>query len=229
MNASANIISSPVSLQGASFISFIIAVKAPATKAAYELSLKRYLNHIKKTSTDDLLVNIQNPRLIESQIIDYIMSLRKSGVSYRTIQFLIAPIFTFYQLNDVLLNRKKVSRYLGEYKRAVKDRAYTSEQILTALQTADARMRMILLILSSAGARIGSLPDLVLGNLTKLSAYGLYKIDFYEGTNHEYYSFTTREAAAGIENYLSYRQRSGEKITFNEKTQTWEPYDAPLI
>jgi hypothetical protein len=90
-------------------------------------------------------------------------------------------------------------------------------------------MRMILLILSSAGARIGSLPDLVLGNLTKLSAYGLYKIDFYEGTNHEYYSFTTREAAAGIENYLSYRQRSGEKITFNEKTQTWEPYDAPLI
>jgi hypothetical protein len=230
MNASANIISSsPVSLQGASFMSFINAVKAPATKAAYELSLKRYLNHIKKTSTDDLLVNAQNPRLIESQIIDYIMSLKKSGVLYRTIQFLIAPIFTFYQLNDVLLNRKKVSRYLGEYKRAVKDRAYTSEQLLTALQTADARMRMILLILSSTGARIGSLPDLVLGNLTKLPAYGLYKIDFYEGTNHEYYSFTTREAAAGIDSYLSYRQRCGEKITFNEKTQTWEPYDAPLI
>jgi hypothetical protein len=181
MNASANIISSsPVSLQGASFMSFINAVKAPATKAAYELSLKRYLNHNKKTSTDDLLVNAQNPRLIESQIIDYIMSLKKSGVLYRTIQFLIAPIFTFYQLNDVLLNRKKVSRYLGEYKRAVNDRAYTSEQLLTALQTADPRMRMILLILSSTGARIGSLPDLVLGNLTKLPAYGLYKIDFYQ-------------------------------------------------
>jgi hypothetical protein len=75
MNASANIISqSPVSLQGASFMSFINAVKAPATKAAYELSLKRYLNHIKKTSTDDLLLNSNNPRLIESQIIDYIMS-----------------------------------------------------------------------------------------------------------------------------------------------------------
>jgi hypothetical protein len=127
------------------------------------------------------------------------------------------------------LNRKKISRYLGEYKRVVRDKAYTSEQLLTALQTADARMRMILLILSSTGARIGSLPDLVLGNLTKLPAYGLYKIDFYEGTNHEYYSFTTRETAAAIENYLSYRQRCGEKITFNEKTQTWEPYDAPLI
>ena len=67
-------------LQGVSFMNFINAVKAPATKAAYQLSLKQYLNHIKKTSTDDLLLNAASPRLIESQIIDYIMSLRNIGV-----------------------------------------------------------------------------------------------------------------------------------------------------
>jgi hypothetical protein len=123
------------------------------------------------------------------------MSLRENGESYSTMQFLIAPIFTFYQLNDVVLNRKKVSRYLGEYKRIVKDGAYNTGQIGAALQNADARMRMIILILGSTGARIGSLSSLVLGNLTKIPQYNLYKIVFYEGTNNEYYTFTTRECA----------------------------------
>jgi hypothetical protein len=218
-----------VPFHGTSYRNFINAIKSPATKAGYETSLKRYLNHIKKTGIDDLLVNTE-PRYIESQIIDYIMSLRDNGVSYATMLFLITPIFTFYQLNDVMLNRKKVSRYLGEYKRVVRDAAYTTEQIQAALQNADTRIRMILLILSSTGARIGSLPSLVLGNLTKLPNYGLYRIVFYENSNNEYYSFTTRECAlTGIDNYLSYRQRCGEKISFNESTQKWEPSYIPLL
>lgn len=218
-----------VPFHGTSYRNFINAIKSPATKAGYETSLKRYLNHIKKTGIDDLLLNTE-PRYIESQIIDYIMSLRDNGVSYATMLFLITPIFTFYQLNDVMLNRKKVSRYLGEYKRVVRDAAYTTEQIQAALQNADTRIRMILLILSSTGARIGSLPSLVLGNLTKLPNYGLYRIVFYENSNNEYYSFTTRECAlTGIDNYLSYRQRCGEKISFNESTQKWEPSYIPLL
>jgi hypothetical protein len=65
--------------------------------------------------------------------------------------------------------------------------------------------------------------------LTKIPE-GLYKITFYEGTNHEYYTSTTRECAqTGIDSYLLYRQRCGEKLTFNQKTNRWEPEDAPLI
>jgi integrase len=181
-------------LEGTTYQNFINAIKSPQTRTAYNVSMKRYLNHIKQQSTDDILSNT-NPRYIESQIIDYIMSLRNSGVSYATIQFLVAPIFTFYQPNDVVLNRKKVSRYLGEYKRVVKDGAYTTEQIQQMLQTADIRMRLIILLLSSTGARVGSLPGLVLGNLTKLPDHGLYRITFYDGTNNEYYTFTTAEGA----------------------------------
>ena len=66
--------------------------------------------------------------------------------------------------------------------------------------------------------------------MTKKQEYGLYKITFYEGTNNEYYSFTTREAAeTGITPYLLYRQRCGEKISFNQNTNKWEPEDTPLI
>ncbi len=217
-------------LEGTTYQNFINAIKSPATKEGYETSLIRYLNHIKQKTPDDLLVHAASPRYIESQIIDYIMSLRNNQVGYATIQHLIAPIFTFYQLNDVVLNRKKVSRYMGEYKRVVKDRPYTTEQIQQALQTADVRVRMVILLLSSTGARIGSLPSLTLGNLTKIPQYNLYKIVFYEGTNNEYYTFTTRECAlTGIDNYLSYRQRCGEKLTFNPQFQKWEPDNTPLI
>jgi integrase len=206
------------------------AIKSPATKKGYENSIRRYLNHIKKSQLDDLLIDRDNPRHIESQLIDYIMSLRNQGVAYSTIKFLIAPIFTFYSLNDVYPNRKKVSRYLGEYKRKVKDGTYTTEQIQAALQTADARMRMILLILASSGCRIGALPSLKLGHLTKIADYNLYKIVFYEDTNNEYYSFTTRECAlTGIDNYLEYRKRCGEKLSFNPNMNRWEPSNTPLV
>jgi hypothetical protein len=187
------------------------------------------MNFIRITKVDSLL-ETNSPKVIEAQLIDYIMSLRKDGVSYSTIKYLVAPIFTFYQLNDVLLNKKKVFRYLGEFKRVVKDKAYTTEQIRQALQNADQRMRMIILLLASTGCRIGALPALTLGNLTKIPDCSLYKITLYEGTNNEYYTFCTREAAqTGIDPYLLYRQRCGEKLSFNQDLNRWEPEDAPLI
>jgi hypothetical protein len=159
------------------------------------------------------------------------MSLRNDGISYNTIKYLLASIFTFYQLNDVVLNKKKVHHYLGEYKRVVKDTAYTTEQIQQALQYADQRMSMIILLLASTVFfTVGALPSLTLGNLTKMPDYGLYRITFYEGTNNEYYTFTTRECAkTGIDNYLNYRQRCGEKIALSSNLNRWEPEDTPLI
>ena len=122
-------------LQGKTYMQFINAIKSPATQEGYRNSLRRYLAYLKLKEVDGLLLHAPDPKYIESQIIDYIMSLRNSGISYATIQFLVAPIFTFYQLNDIVLNKKKIARYYGEYKRVVRDQAYSTEQIQTVLQT----------------------------------------------------------------------------------------------
>jgi hypothetical protein len=116
--------------ESTSYLNFVNAIRSPATKTVYINSLKRYMNYIKVTEVDSLLETTSNnsPKVIESQLIDYIMSLRNDGIAYSTIKYLLAPIFTFYQLNDVSLNKKKVFRYLGEYKRVVKDKAYTTAQ-----------------------------------------------------------------------------------------------------
>jgi site-specific recombinase XerD len=182
------------SLKGTAYDSFVNALRSPETKRVYVNSLRRYMKHLKITDIDKLVTT--NSKVIEAHLIDYVMSLRQDGIAYATIQHLIAPVFTFYQLNDVIVNRKKVQRYLGEHKRVVKDKAYSIEQIGQALQNADSRMRMIILLLASTGCRVGALPSLTLGNLTKLPDVGLYKVTFYEGTNNEYYSFCTRECAS---------------------------------
>ena len=230
-SSSSNIVSQPqpqILLQGKTFDNFINAIKSPKSREGYTTSLKRYLNHLKLRQLDDLLNNA-NPRYIESQIIDYIMTLRNDGLAYASVQFMIAPIMTFYSLNDIVLNRKKISRYFGEYKRVVKDHAYTAEEINKALQTADQRMKLIILLLTSTGQRIGSLSALTLGSLTRIEDYGVYKVTIYEGTNNEYYTFTTREFANAYEDYMAYRQRCGEKISFNNETKKWEPEQIPLI
>jgi integrase len=114
------------------------------------------MKHLKITDTDELLkTNV--PKVIESHLVDYIISLRKDGVSYAFMKHAVAPIFTFYQLKDILLNRKKIARYFGECKRITKDKAYNTEQIQQALATADHRMGMIILLLASTGYRLGTI------------------------------------------------------------------------
>jgi hypothetical protein len=71
------------------------------------------MNHLKITNTDDLLLHQQDKKVIESPLIDYIMSLRQDGIAHATIKHLVALILTFYVRNDVpSINRKKVFDYL---------------------------------------------------------------------------------------------------------------------
>ena len=116
-------------MQGVNYTNFIDGIRSPASKKGYRNSIARYCRYLKLTKVDDLMLHSSNPKLIEEQIKGYIKSLEHEGVSYATRKFLIAPIFSFYHLNDVLLNRRRVSRYLGEFNRVVKDSAYTTEQI----------------------------------------------------------------------------------------------------
>ena len=119
----------------------------------------------------------------------------------------------FCEMNDLVLNWKKISQYIGEYQRVAKDRAYKHEEIKTLVDSADLRMKVILLLMASSGMRIGAIPDL------KLKHVSGNKITIYENTKEEYYTFITDECRQVLDAYLDYRIRSGEKL--NE--------DAPLI
>jgi integrase len=116
-------------------------------------------------------------------------------------------------MNDVVLNWKKINSFIGIKMRTVKDRAYTRDEIRKILEKCDERKKVMILLQSSAGLRVGALSDLKIKSLVKSEKYGLYKILVYEGTPDEYFCFCTPECTSAIDNYLQYRILYGEKIT----------------
>jgi hypothetical protein len=52
-------------------------------------------------------------------------------------------------------------------------------------EKADQRGRVTILLMSSAGMRVGALPHVEIRNLDKIEEYQLYKITVYEGEDEE--------------------------------------------
>jgi integrase len=158
-------------------------------------------------------------RQVEDQIIEYIKYLnntRKLGSA--TIHLSLFAIFNFYSINRINLDRKYVTKFAPTRRKLHKDAAYTHEQILQLLNSPsiDLKQRVIVLLLASTGMRIGALPGMAIGALTKIQLQDypshLYKITVYEGEPEQYYCFCSFECAAMVDQYLDYRQRFGEVL-----------------
>jgi integrase len=59
-------------------------------------------------------------------------------------------------MNEIELNWFKISKYLGEPTKVVRDRSYTTEEIQHILTKCDERMRVVILLLASTGIRLGA-------------------------------------------------------------------------
>ena len=166
-------------------------------------------------NSDDLLVHENNPRIIQDQIIEFLIQLKNPphSLRYATRSQYLAAIITFYDLNEVVLNRKKIYRYLGEEERPIENRGYNTEEIRKMLEVSDERVRAILLLLASTGMRIRAVVDLTLQDLQDVPEFKLYKVTVYSDSKERYSTFTTPEAAKAIMIYLEYRKRYGEKLT----------------
>ena len=94
-------------------------------------------------TVDELLKNADKPMLIEAHIREYIVTLRNPpyNLTYRTLNMYLSSIATFSAMNDVSLNRKRITRYLGEPIVAYRDRAYTTEEGSVNLPSADSNMK----------------------------------------------------------------------------------------
>ena len=129
---------------------FFDSIKSPQTKLKFSVYLKKYGHeNLKLTSARD----------IEQQVIQFIINMKNQGKNYYAISNYVNAIISFYRINDVILNTKKIIRFMPERRRVKKDRAYTQEEISKLLEIADERMRTVILLLASSGIRIGAIPN----------------------------------------------------------------------
>jgi integrase/recombinase XerD len=173
------------------------------------------MNHLGTNNPDDLLIHQENPKLIQNQIVEYLIQLKDPphSLRYATRSQYLAAIMTFYDLNEVVLNKKKIYRYLGEEERPIENRAYTIDEIAKMLDVSDERIRAIILFLTSTGVRIRAIIELKLQDLVRVPEYDLYRVTVYSDSRERYLTFATPEATKAIDVYLEYRKRYGEKLT----------------
>jgi len=81
------------------------------------------MQHYNLQTIDELLAVTKDPAIIEDKIIKWLVSLRPTGVTFRTRHTYMCALIMFYEINDVILRKNK-------------DRAYTIEEIRKLLDHA---------------------------------------------------------------------------------------------
>ncbi len=191
---------------------FLNSLASPYTRNLYTVYLQKYLKVFGYRDLNDLAdKGTHNPKRIENEIIDLIITLKEKGIKRGAISNYSKSLIAFCKINDINLNTNKIRKFMPSNVRSKKTNAYSHSQIQKMLDISDERMRAVILLLCSSGQRIGSVTNLSVGSLEEIG--DLYKITVYENEAEEYITFCTPECRKmGIDPYLQMRERYGEAI-----------------
>ncbi|AIF85030.1 site-specific recombinase XerD [Candidatus Nitrososphaera evergladensis SR1] len=195
---------------------FVNTIKSKETAAHYKLNLVRFLTFAKVNCSLDEFVNLDRKRL-EKLIVDFIMHRQdEEKVRAQTVAVELSCIKHFFVYNDRPdINWKIIRGYLHEAIKAVKDKAYTTEEIQKMLTYADLRTKCVILLMASSGMRVGAITNLRMKDLHEIPQYGIYAITPYANTRDEYVTYCSPECKAAIDAYLHFRKLRGENINPN--------------
>jgi len=157
-------------------------------------------------------------------IVDYMLFQRdrfyNKEITSSTIYNYYKPLKLFCEMNDIILNWKRISKSMPSSKRSGQDRIPTLDEIHKLLETArDPRIKPLVLVMTSSGIRAGAweylkwkhiTPMILEKNSQKVLAA---KLIVYAGEPEEYYTFMTSEAYTALKDWMDYRSSHGEAIT----------------
>jgi hypothetical protein len=205
---------------------FLYALRAPETKRKYPQRLKFFfdpifpdldfksqaLEFIKKAKASDQFVysSFINFIVIQNKRVD------KKEITAGTVRNYYKAAKLFCEMNDVVVNWKKITKGLLREKQYGDDRAPSFEEISLLMKYPDRRIIPIILVMASSGIRGGAWDYLKWKHIIPIEREGQIvaaKIIVYGGGPDEYYSFITPEAYFALKQWMSFRESYGEKIT----------------
>jgi integrase len=183
------------------------------TRQSYKNSFERFLKHIK---VNDLQVLRDfGDRALEQLVIKYVIHARdEKKLSRASIEAELHAIFHFCELNDIHVRKKRISRFLPPERCAHEDRLYTTDEMQRIIDACrDKRQKVIILLMASAGLRIGAISKLKVKDLEprSIDGYDIYKITVDgDDRNAKYWTTCTSELRVAVTEYLQQREREGE-------------------
>lgn len=119
---------------------FINSLDSEASRRTYRSTFPQFMRFC-KTDSYDAMLQIQ-PKKLEGLIRDYIIHLREyRKASPATVASYSSCIAHFYEMNDVVINWKKLKKFKGRYHGVVEDVPYSRDQIKVLVDRATLRDR----------------------------------------------------------------------------------------
>jgi integrase len=141
---------------------------------------------------------------------------KRKEITGSTVRNYLKSIKLFCEMADISINWKKISRGLPKGKNYADDRIPSDEEIQKILEYPDRRIKSIIYTMISSGIRLGAWEYLKWGHIRLLQKDGeeilAAKIIVYSEEEEEYFSFISREAYLSLNDWMKYREKSGEII-----------------
>ena len=197
---------------------FRMGVKAEKTWSTYSLDFQKFLDFV-KLHPDSLVERAQDRKWFEQQVIDFLWIQRqrveaKEVTSGRVWSFQ-RTIKCFSEMNDILVNWRKIERTLPIMRRHGEDRTYTKEELRGLVGSPDVRVGVMVLMGASSGIRFGAWNWLRWKHVKPIERNGnviAARLTVYAGEPEQYVSFCTPEAWRTLKGYIDFRAAHGETI-----------------
>lgn len=214
--------------------------RSSETGRSYELGLKLFCR-FHRTNPDKIVKC--TPETIERMLMQYIVYLKKNAVTQGQTKPQVGRIHINSIANYVFPVKHFLRKSYGkkfqhiDWER-IKDmiperirteyRAYTKEEIRSLLEVANLRMRVIVLLMTSGGMRVGALPALKFKNIHELSndmpipqavnerisGKTMGTVSLYaDSAKDHYFSFLNIECMATLKRWIDYRIHLGENLS----------------
>ncbi|MFL6379589.1 MAG: hypothetical protein ACJ72R_19310 [Nitrososphaeraceae archaeon] len=129
-------------------------------------------------------------------------------------------------MNDILISWKRITRGLPKGRKAADDRAPTIEEIRKIVEYPDRRIKPIVYTMVCSGIRLGAWDYLRWRHVSPVYRNGsngnngnsdddiiAAKVIVYAGEEEQYFTFMSPEAYRALGDWMSFREKCGEKIT----------------
>jgi hypothetical protein len=141
-------------LQGETFELFSAAIRSPATRDPYERKLLGFLKRVNLTPDGFVQFAKENPSAAEKKIISLLsqdrLKLERGKITAGTVNNWLKAVRLFLEMNDVVVNWKKIRRMLPTIRSYALDRVPTLEELREILDAADIRGKALTLVLVSS-------------------------------------------------------------------------------
>ena len=206
---------------------FLYALKAPDSKRQYPRRLEYFFDYLGLDGTlkEKCIVFYNQAKnelqWTQHQLMQYIEFQKeraeKGEIAESTINNYYKSVKLFCEMNDILMNWKKIAKGKPQHRDYANDRAPTLEEIKKLLDFPDRRIKVIVLVMLSSGIRVGAWDYLKWKHIIPIKNEEdkiiAAKIRIYAGEKEEYFSFITPEAYDALQEYIEFRDSCGEKIS----------------